>query len=31
MPGHHTWPYWNLALRMALPTIAEALGVSALP
>jgi S-formylglutathione hydrolase FrmB len=26
MPGHHTWPYWNRALRTALPTIAKALG-----
>ncbi len=27
MPGHHTWPYWNRALRTVLPAVAEALGV----
>lgn len=25
MPGHHTWPYWNRALRSLLPEIARIL------
>jgi S-formylglutathione hydrolase FrmB len=28
MPGYHTWPYWDRALRTALPTIAQLLGKS---
>jgi S-formylglutathione hydrolase FrmB len=24
MPGHHTWPYWDRAIRTALPAIARA-------
>jgi S-formylglutathione hydrolase FrmB len=23
MPGYHTWPYWNRAIRIVLPTIAQ--------
>jgi putative tributyrin esterase len=26
MPGYHTWPYWDRAIRTALPTIAATLG-----
>lgn len=29
-PGYHTWPYWNRALRAALPDIARALGAERL-
>lgn len=27
MKGHHTWPYWERALRRILPTVADRLGV----
>ncbi len=30
MPGHHTWPYWERALRRVLPTVARRLGIEAL-
>jgi len=26
MPGYHTWPYWNRAIRTVLPEVAAALG-----
>jgi S-formylglutathione hydrolase FrmB len=28
MPGRHTWPYWDRALRMILPVVAQELGAS---
>ncbi len=30
MPGHHTWPYWDRAVRTILPKAAEMLGVARL-
>lgn len=31
MPGHHTWPYWDRAIKTALPEIAAHLGANERP
>jgi S-formylglutathione hydrolase FrmB len=31
MPGYHTWPYWDRAIKTALPDIAAHLGADQRP